>query len=195
MVNKMQTPNEYRILTLENDGPFYRNLMKQYREGTPMQVMTLINNAIKKVEVPLDVMANDECDREDRRWLPVAMYMLNWAADIVAQEAEDDILDDAITDMYAGRASHLIINPKPPTPKESTTMKSSILPAIVENRIYINEIDSKDLSDEVLFVQIADLEAEADKLGKIQTPSKKITERIEKLRKSAVQLADIVDAR
>ena len=77
------------------------------------------------------------------------------------------------------------------TPKEENTMK----PINVENRTFIDGVDSTNVSDEQIFGYIEALEAEAIRLSKVETISAKLDQRISALYKSARKLAKFVDKR
>ena len=68
-------------------------------------------------------------------------------------------------------------------------------PLKVEERTFVNDTDAKTLSDEQIFADIGNMEAEARILGALKTKSTKLNKRIKALRKSARKLAAYVDAR
>lgn len=78
-----------------------------------------------------------------------------------------------------------------PTPTEEISMTAPT----IETKTFIAGREASTLSDEQIFSLIADLEAAADKLGKIRNKPKKLVANIEKVQADISKLVEYVDGR
>jgi len=178
------TKNDYRFTQLLKNNESYAKIQLAFTEGAD-EFFRVMYCETSKINTEEDSnLAIRIKDKAHGLWLPMYLRMM---IHLSKQEAYAPICSP-------DTLKYEIIYDD--NPREVYTMKKfHQLPAIIENRLYINNDPAEEMSDEAIFALISSLENEAEDMDLVKTPCAKLTARAKALRKSAKKLAKIVDAR
>jgi len=170
----------YRFNWSWNQKDRREKIMNWYRKSTPTEFLT---NVQKEWKASWNAIG---CEMSENH-IPIMTVLLDRCRE--EAKAQDYRTD---SNEMSEKVPTLTINRfTPPTNQKEITMN----PIKVEERTFIDNTDAKDVTDEQIFIDIGNLEAEARVLSALKTKSTKLNKRIKALRKSARKLAAYVDAR
>lgn len=193
--NPGNTMNDYRFTQLLKNPIAYAKVKHAFTAGAD-EFFKVMYQEISSIYIDIPTCDTFAKDKANGLWLPMYLRTMIHLSQLWEKSKHDDQLD-ALS--FAPICSPVTLEYGiiyDDNPREVYTMKKfHLLPAIIENRLYINDAPATEMSDEAIFAQISALEDEAQEMDFVETPCAKLKARAKALRKSAKKLAKIVDAR